>query len=152
MGIHTNMNFQYDIKEIMKRIPHRCPFIMVDRILSYTPSKQIVGLKNVSMNEPFFQGHFPDHPIFPGVLIIEALAQTGACMAYDELVDQNSDQFLYLGSMDKVRFRKPVVPGDQLILDLNVIRTRQNAMKMSGKAIVDNKTAAEAELMAILFK
>jgi len=144
------MDYNFNIHDIMKRIPHRCPFIMVDRILSYTPQQQIVGLKNVSMNEPFFQGHFPDRPIMPGVLIIESLAQTGAVMAYEELVDQNSNQFLYLSTLDKVRLRKPVVPGDQLILYLTVIRSRQNAIKMKGKAIVDNKTAAEAEIMAIL--
>jgi beta-hydroxyacyl-ACP dehydratase FabZ len=140
----------YDIQEILKRIPHRYPFIMVDRIVSYTQSKHIVGIKNVSINEPFFQGHFPDRPIMPGVLIIEALAQTGAIMVYDELLRLQPDKFLYLSSMNKVRFRKPVVPGDQLVLDLNVIRIRKQAVKMRGQAKVDDETAAEAELIAIL--
>ena len=140
----------YDIQEILKRIPHRYPFIMVDRVVSYTPSKHIMGIKNVSINEPYFQGHFPDQPIMPGVLIIEALAQTGAIMAYDELIRFQPDKFLYLSSMNKVRFRKPVVPGDQLILDLNVVRIRKQAIKMKGQALVDDKTAAEAELIALL--
>jgi len=140
----------YDIQEILKRIPHRYPFIMVDRIVSLTPSKHIVGIKNVSINEPYFQGHFPDRPIMPGVLIIEALAQTGAIMAYDELIVSQPDKFLYLSSMNKVRFRKSVVPGDQLVLDLNVIRIRKQAIKMKGHAIVDNETVAEAELLALL--
>ncbi len=144
------MNCHYDIHDIMKRIPHRYPFIMVDRILSYTPSKHIVGLKNVSINEPFFQGHFPGRPILPGVLIIEALAQTGAVLAYDELVGTQPDRILYLSSMDKVRFRKPVIPGDQLLLNLTVIHKRKDALKMKGIACVDNQTSAEAELMAIL--
>jgi beta-hydroxyacyl-ACP dehydratase FabZ len=139
----------YDIQEILKRIPHRYPFIMVDRIVSYTPSKHIVGIKNVSISEPYFQGHFPDRPVMPGVLIVESLAQTGAIMAYDELIHA-PDKFLYLTSMNKVRFRKPVVPGDQLILDLNVVRIRKQAIKMRGMALVDNETAAEAELVAIL--
>jgi len=140
----------YDIQEILKRIPHRYPFIMVDRVVSYTPSKHIVGIKNVSINEPYFQGHFPDRPIMPGVLIIESLAQTGAIMAYDELIRLQPDKFLYLSSMNKVRFRKPVVPGDQLVLDLNVVRIRKRAIKMRGQALVDDETAAEAELIAIL--
>jgi len=139
----------YDIQEILKRIPHRYPFIMVDRIISYTRSKHIVGIKNVSINEPYFQGHFPERPVMPGVLIIESLAQTGAIMAYDELI-RTPDKFLYLTSMNKVRFRKPVVPGDQMVLDLNVVRIRKQAIKMRGKALVDNETAAEAELIAIL--
>jgi beta-hydroxyacyl-ACP dehydratase FabZ len=140
----------YDIQEILKRIPHRYPFIMVDKVVSYTPSKHIVGIKNVSINEPYFQGHFPDRPIMPGVLIIEALAQTGAIMAYDELIRYQPNKFLYLSSMNKVRFRKPVVPGDQLVLDLKVVRIRKQAIKMRGQALVDHKTAAEAELIAIL--
>jgi len=140
----------YDIQEILKRILHRYPFIMVDRIVSYTPSKHIVGIKNVSINEPFFQGHFPERPIMPGVLIIESLAQTGAIMAYDELIRSQPEKFLYLSSMNKVRFRKPVVPGDQLILDLNVVRVRKQAIKMRGQAKVDDELAAEAELVALL--
>jgi len=140
----------YDIQEILKRIPHRYPFIMVDRIVSYTPSKHIVGIKNVSINEPFFQGHFPNRPIMPGVLIIESLAQTGAIMAYDELIRYQPEKFLYLSSMNKVRFRKPVLPGDQLVLDLSVVRMRKQAIKMRGQAKVDDKIAAEAELVALL--
>ncbi|ETR73263.1 MAG: (3R)-hydroxymyristoyl-[acyl-carrier-protein] dehydratase [Candidatus Magnetoglobus multicellularis str. Araruama] len=140
----------YDIDEILKRVPHRYPFIMVDRIVSYMPSKHIVGVKNVSINEPYFQGHFPDRPIMPGVLIIEALAQTGAVMAYDELVRFQPDKFLYLSGMNKVRFRKAVVPGDQLKMDLHVVRIRKQAIKMRGLAIVEDKTVAEAELIALL--
>ncbi|KPA15934.1 (3R)-hydroxymyristoyl-[acyl-carrier-protein] dehydratase [Candidatus Magnetomorum sp. HK-1] len=144
------MDCNYDIHYILKRVPHRYPFIMVDRIISYTSSKSITGVKNVSINEPFFQGHFPGRPIMPGVLIIEAIAQTGAVMAYDELNGMQTDKFLYLTSMDKVRFRKPVIPGDQLILELKVMHIRKGAIKMKGKALVDDKIAAEAELMAIL--
>jgi len=144
------MDYKCDIHEVLKRVPHRYPFIMVDRIISFIPSKSITGLKNVSMNEPFFQGHFPGHPIMPGVLIIEALAQTGAFLAYDVLFDKHSDKFLYLTSMDRARFRKPVIPGDQLILELNVLHIRNGAIKMKGKALVDDKVSAEAELMAVL--
>jgi len=144
------MDIHYNIDDIMKRVPHRYPFIMVDRIISYTPAKNIVGVKNVSINEPYFQGHFPGKPIMPGVLIIEALAQTGAVMAYDELMDAHPNQFLYLSSMNKVRFRRPVVPGDQLVLDLTVVRLRKQAIKMRGRASVEDDTAADAEFIALV--
>ena len=142
-----------DIQGIMERIPHRYPILLVDRILECVPGERIRGLKNVTINEPFFQGHFPGLPIMPGVMIIEAMAQTGGVFAVEtryaltgEKADLNSP-IVFMG-MDKVRFRKPVVPGDQLIFDLTVLKQRPKVMKMAGTASVDGKVVTEAELMA----
>ena len=137
-----------DIKEIMQRLPHRHPFILVDRILNYEKGKKITGLKNVTINEPFFPGHFPGNPIMPGVLILEAMGQTGGIMVYLEASQDKQDLPIFFTGLDKVRFRKPVVPGDQIIMELSILRKRKNMMKMKGTAMVDGKLAAEAELMA----
>ena len=137
-----------DIKEIIRLLPHRYPFLLVDRILDGEKGKSLVGLKNVSMNEPFFQGHFPSEPIMPGVLIIEALAQAGGILAYLTGSIEQQNRLIYFMGMDKVRFRRPVVPGDQIIFDAKIIKFRSKDAKMSGIATVDNQMVAEAELMA----
>jgi len=137
-----------DLEEIKRIIPHRYPFLLVDRILSYEMGKSIVGLKNVTGNEPFFQGHFPGRAIMPGVLIIEALAQTGGILALLAKPDRGPNSLVYLMGLDKVRFRRPVVPGDRLILSLETMRHGSKYSKMWGQALVDDKVVAEAELMA----
>ncbi len=139
---------QYDIGDILKILPHRYPFVLVDRILALTPGESIRALKNVTINEPFFQGHFPTEPVMPGVLIMEGMAQAGALLAY--LTDQEKigNNLVYFAGMDGVRFRRKVVPGDQLIFDLVVIKRKGKIFKIGGTAMVDGQVAAEAELMA----
>jgi 3-hydroxyacyl-[acyl-carrier-protein] dehydratase len=137
-----------DIQKVMQLLPHRYPFLLVDRILELEVGKRVVGLKNVTINEPFFQGHFPNQPIMPGVLIIEAMGQAGGVLAASALPEDEADQVIIFMGMDKVRFRKPVVPGDQLIFELEVLKQRRKIFKMSGVAKVDGKVVAEAELMA----
>ena len=138
------------LDEIFRILPHRYPLLLVDRILSIELGKHIVGLKNVTVNEPFFVGHFPGNPIMPGVLIVEAMAQVAGILALLSTPENLGNPALYLMSLDKVRFRRPVVPGDQLILDLLVLKGRKKVFKMEGKATVDNKLVAEAELMAMV--
>ena len=137
-----------NIQKVMQLLPHRYPFLLVDRILELETGKRVVGLKNVTINEPFFQGHFPKQPIMPGVLIIEAMGQAGGVLAASALAEDEADQVIIFMGMDKVRFRKPVVPGDQLIFELKVLKQRRKIFKMSGIARVDGKVVAEAELMA----
>lgn len=136
-----------DVNEIMKLLPHRFPFLLVDRVLEIDPGKKIVGLKNVTMNEPFFPGHFPGHPVMPGVLIVEAMAQVAAILVYSSS-DDNKDKITYFVGIDKTKFRKPVVPGDQLRLELEVIGCRRGIYTFSGKAYVDGKLVTESELRA----
>ncbi len=137
-----------DIVEILKLLPHRYPFVMVDRILSLEMKKEIVGLKNVTINEPFFQGHFPAQPIMPGVLILEGMAQVGGIMAYYANPEAIGNKLLFFAGIDKARFRKPVVPGDQLIFKLELVKQKKSIMIMSAIATVDDKVVAQAELMA----
>ena len=139
-----------DIREIMKNLPHRYPFLLVDRILELDAGKKIVGLKNVTMNEPFFQGHFPDTPIMPGVLIVEAMAQCGGVLAIKSLPKGSEGALMYFMGLDQVKFRRQVVPGDQLIMELEVIKQRAKIMKLAGTAKVDGQLAAEAQLMATI--
>ena len=136
-----------DVNEIMKILPHRYPFLLVDRIIEMEMGKKIVGIKNVSMNEPFFPGHFPGHPVMPGVLIIEAMAQTAAILAYKSSADSEGKVTYFVG-IDKTKFRKPVVPGDQLRLELEVIGCRRGIWNFVGKAYVDGKLVTESELKA----
>ncbi|MCU0540078.1 MAG: 3-hydroxyacyl-ACP dehydratase FabZ [Desulfobacterales bacterium] len=137
-----------DILAIMQRLPHRYPFLLIDRVLRLTAGDEIVALKNVTMNEPFFQGHFPAKPVMPGVLIIEALAQAGGVLASESRGPERRGEIIYFMGMDAVRFRRPVVPGDQLILEAKVLKMRSRVAKMAGRALVEGQVAAEAELMA----
>ena len=137
-----------DIKEIVRLLPHRYPFLLVDRILAGEKSKSMIGLKNVSMNEPYFQGHFPSDPIMPGVLILEGMAQVGGILAYYSRREMIGKKLIYFAGIDKVRFRRPVVPGDQLIFEMIVIKHKGKIWKMAGKATVDSEVVAEAEFMA----
>jgi beta-hydroxyacyl-ACP dehydratase FabZ len=141
------METPLDILGIMRRLPHRYPFLLIDRILKIGP-EDIVALKNVTMNEPFFQGHFPTLPVMPGVLIMEALAQTGGVLASEIRGPDKQGEIIFFMGMDQVRFRKPVVPGDQLILEARVLKMRAKVAKMAGRALVDGQLVAEAELMA----
>ena len=137
-----------DIKEILRLLPHRYPFLLVDRILEGEKGKNLVGLKNVSMNEPFFQGHFPTEPIMPGVLILEGMAQVGGILAFYSIPEMIGEKLIYFAGIDKVRFRRPVVPGDQLIYEMEVLKHKGKIWKMAGKAKVNNDVVAEAEFMA----
>ncbi|NNK01999.1 MAG: 3-hydroxyacyl-ACP dehydratase FabZ [Desulfatitalea sp.] len=139
-----------DIHTIMKYLPHRYPFLLVDRILSWVPHQSIIGLKNVTINEPFFQGHFPGAPIFPGVLILEAMAQASGILAIASMKEPDESTLMYFMGLDQVKFRKPVVPGDQMILELETIKKRGNVRRMNGVAKVDDKIVAEAQLLATL--
>jgi 3-hydroxyacyl-[acyl-carrier-protein] dehydratase len=142
------MKIAYDIQKIMELLPHRYPFIMIDRIIELVPGEKVVALKNVTINEPFFQGHFPGEPIMPGVLIIEAMGQAGAILAAESMDQEKKGSLIFFMGMDKVKFRKPVVPGDQLIFEIKFLKQRSQAFKMSGIASIDDKRVAEAELMA----
>lgn len=144
-----NIASQMDIKEIMRILPHRFPFILVDRVVECVQGSHIKAYKNVTINEPFFQGHFPDYPVMPGVLILEALAQTGALLAISELKDVQNKLFLFTG-LDKVKFRKQVVPGDRLYLECSNLRKKLNLCKMEAKAFVDDKLVAEAYITAAI--
>ncbi len=137
-----------DIKEIMNILPHRYPFLMVDRVVEMEPGKRIVGIKNVTINEPFFQGHFPGHPVMPGVLIVEAMAQVAGILAYLSSSDEIRKKVCYFMSIDNARFRKPVVPGDLLRLEMESIMNRRGIWGFIGKAYVEDKLVAEAELKA----
>jgi 3-hydroxyacyl-[acyl-carrier-protein] dehydratase len=139
-----------DVREIMEIMPHRYPFLLVDRIESLKEGEEIIGIKNVTINEPFFAGHFPGNPIMPGVLIIEAMAQVGGVLAFHSSPKEWAGSLVYFMGIDKVRFRKPVVPGDQLRLKLTTIRQKQRVFKMRGEAYVEDTLVAEAELMAAI--
>lgn len=140
----------YNIREIMAYLPHRYPFLLIDRVLDLEPGDRVVALKNVTINEPFFQGHFPGIPVMPGVLILEAMGQAGGVLAYVSLPERLKGHLVYFSGIDKARFRKPVVPGDQLILESKIINMRSSAVRMTSIAKVDGKKVAEAELMAVI--
>jgi UDP-3-O-[3-hydroxymyristoyl] N-acetylglucosamine deacetylase/3-hydroxyacyl-[acyl-carrier-protein] dehydratase len=142
---------QFDINKIQDIIPHRYPFLLVDKILHLEPKKRVVGIKNVTVNEPFFAGHFPGHPIMPAVLIVEAMAQVGGFMLLTT-VDNPSDHLVYFSRIDKARFRKPVLPGDQLRFELELVALKMGVCKMQGYAYVDGAVVAEAELIANIVK
>jgi len=144
------MSKTYDIMKIMGLLPHRYPFLLIDRIIELEPGETVTALKNVTINEPFFQGHFPQEPIMPGVLIVEAMAQAGGVLACESLQEKQNNNPIYFMGIDKVRFRKPVVPGDQLVFKVKVLRFRSKTFKLAGTASVDGKLVAEAELLASL--
>jgi beta-hydroxyacyl-ACP dehydratase FabZ len=137
------------ILDIMKILPHRYPMLLVDRILEFEAGKRIVGLKNVTANEQFFQGHFPGAPVMPGVLIVEAMAQCGAVLFLRDIEDRDRKLFLF-GGVDKARFRRPVLPGDQLILECELLQKRSNTVKLRGVARVEGNVVAEAELLSVM--
>jgi 3-hydroxyacyl-[acyl-carrier-protein] dehydratase len=141
-----------DVKEIQKLLPHRYPFLLVDRVVELEPKKKLVGYKNVTANEDFFNGHFPGHPVMPGVLILEALAQACAILAYKSADLKPEEWVVYLMSIDGAKFRKPVVPGDRLVLTADVIRQKSSVWKQRGTATVDGQVVAEAEFLATVVK
>jgi len=142
-----------DIHGIMKTLPHRYPFLLVDRVLEVEPGKRLVAIKNVTINEPFFSGHFPGNPVMPGVLIVEAIAQAGAILVNaSQAKDGESlaNKYLYLAGIDGARFRRAVLPGDQLRLEAEVKSMRRNSCKMVGRATVDGQLAASGEMLCML--
>ena len=136
-----------DITRIMQYLPHRYPMLLVDRIIEYEAGKRIVGIKNVTINEPFFQGHYPGHPVMPGVLIVEAMAQVGGLLMMDA-VENIQDKVVYFMSLDNVKWRRPVTPGDQLRFELEILQLRKHVCRMKGEGFVDGQLVAEAEMMA----
>ncbi len=138
-----------DLQGIMDLLPHRYPLLLVDRILDFEPKTWIRGMKNISFNEQVFQGHFPSRPVFPGVYIVEAMAQTGGCLLMREFEDR-ARKVIYFMGIDKVKFRKPVVPGDQLVMEVKVLQFKSRICKMRGEAFVDGQKVAEAEFMSML--
>ena len=137
------------ITEILKILPHRYPMLLVDRVVEIDEGKRIVGIKNVTANEQFFQGHFPGAPVMPGVLIVEAMAQCSAVLILRGIPDRDEKLFLF-GGVDKARFRRPVVPGDQLRMECEVLQRRSNTIKVKGTATVDGNVVAEAEMLSIM--
>ena len=138
-----------DAAAIQQLLPHRYPFLLVDRIVELVPRERIVGIKQVSINEPFFQGHFPGTPVMPGVLVVEALAQVGAVLALREIEDRDSKLVLFTG-IKEARFRRPVVPGDTLVLEVTAVRIGSRVQRMRGEAKVDGVLAADADIMSII--
>lgn len=140
-----------DIHEILKQLPHRYPFLMVDRVLSIERGKTIRALKNVSINEPFFNGHFPHRPVMPGVLMLEAMAQAAALLSFDSMGMRLDDKTVYyFAGIDAARFKRPVEPGDQLIMDVELLRMKSGIFKFKGVTRVDGNVACEAELMCTM--
>ena len=143
-----------DVVEIQKILPHRFPFLLVDRITGLVPGESIEGFKNITIGEQIFQGHFPDHPIYPGVMIIEGMAQAGGVLAFKSMdansQDATKDKVIYFMSIDNCKFRSPVKPGDKLVYKLSVLKHRGNIWVLDGKAYVDDKLVAEAELKAMI--
>jgi len=135
----------FDIQEIMGFLPHRYPFLLIDRIVEFEPTRRLVALKNVTINEPFFQGHFPGYPIMPGVLVVEAMAQAGGIIMMHELPDRAQKLVVFTG-IERAKFRRPVTPGDQLRIEVNVLSFRTRAGRIEGRATVDGKLACEATL------
>jgi len=144
------MNSQINIEKILKSLPHRYPFLLVDKVLNIEPMKKIVAVKNITFNEPQFMGHFPDHPIMPGVLIIEALAQAGALMVTLSDDFKADEKLVYFMSIDGAKFRKPVVPGDVLELHVEAVHNRGAVWKLSANAFVDGQKVSEAQLSAMI--
>ena len=145
------MSIQMDIHEILEHLPHRYPFLLVDRVLSIDPNKSIVALKNVTINEPFFPGHYPHHPVMPGVLIIEAMAQVAALLTFKSQGTKPDDKTVYyFVGIDNARFKRPVSPGDQIIFKVEIMFNKRGLWKFSAVAEVEGQVAAEAEIMCTL--
>ncbi len=144
----------YNVVDIQNILPHRYPFLLVDRITELIPGEYIEGLKNISISEPVFQGHFPDHPIYPGVMIIEGMAQAGGVLAFKSMdgatQEDIQNKVVYFMSIDKAKFRAPVTPGDQLVYKINVIKNKGAVWQLDAKAYVDDKVVAQAELKAMI--
>lgn len=138
------------IDRILETLPHRYPFLLVDRILEVEQGKRVVGIKNVTINEPFFPGHFPGNPVMPGVLIVEAMAQTGAMLILTDHAEEMAGKYVYLAGIDDARFRRPVVPGDQLRMELEILSLRRSSCRMRGTTFVDGQKVAEATLLSML--
>jgi 3-hydroxyacyl-[acyl-carrier-protein] dehydratase len=138
-----------DITDIMAILPHRYPFLLIDRVIEMERKKRIVAIKNVTINESFFQGHFPDYPIMPGVLVIEAMAQAGGALLLTEIPDRDSKLMVFTG-IERAKFRRPVVPGDQLRIEINVLQWKPRVVRLEGKATVDGKLACEGTVMCQL--
>lgn len=137
-----------DIYEVMQHLPHRYPFLLIDRVLDYTPGEKLTAIKNVTVNEPFFPGHFPHRPVFPGVLMLEAMAQATGILAFKTTEDLPSeDSLYYFVGIDNARFKKPVEPGDQLLMEVEVIKRKRDMWKFKAQATVDGKVVCSAELM-----
>src|SRR5882724_3858999 len=149
-SVASNTAKAVDIKRILQMIPHRYPMLMVDKVIEIQIDHSAVGIKNVSINEPFFQGHFPSEPVMPGVLIVEAMAQTAAVLVVATYGQESEGKLVYFMSIDGVRFRRPVFPGDRLELHVEKVQSRASVWKFSGKAIVDGKVAAEATFAAMI--
>ena len=141
---------QIDINRIKELIPHRYPFLLIDGIQTLTPNESAIGIKNVSVNEPFFGGHFPDRPVMPGVLIIESMAQTAGCLVVVSLGKESEGKLVYFMTIENARFRKPVVPGDRMVINVQKLRSRGSVFKFSGKAFVGEVLAAEATFSAMI--
>ena len=139
----------FDIQEILEFLPHRYPFLLIDRITEFEPTERLVAIKNVTINEPFFQGHFPGYPIMPGVLVVEAMAQAGGIIMLHEIEDRNSKLVVFTG-IERAKFRRPVVPGDQLRIEVNVLQWKTRAVRLEGRATVDGKLACEGTVMCQL--
>ena len=137
------MSYTRDINWILSVLPHRYPILLVDRVLEMEPGRRIVALKNVSVNEPFFQGHFPAHPVVPGVLLVEGLAQAAGILLMHD-VEERDSKLLYFTGIDRARFRRPVVPGDQVIYEVELLRKRSTFAKLQGRALVDGQVCTEA--------
>ncbi|MAD52105.1 MAG: 3-hydroxyacyl-ACP dehydratase FabZ [Candidatus Marinimicrobia bacterium] len=135
------------IEEIMELLPHRYPFILIDRIIEIEPAKSCTALKNVTINEPYFHGHFPDQPVMPGVLILESMAQAGAFLTLNS-VDNPMSKNMFFSAVEKAKFRKPIIPGDQVRVEMELLKIRMNAVKLRGNAYVDDKIVTEAIIMA----
>jgi len=145
------MSTQMDIHEILQHLPHRYPFLLIDRVLECEPGKNIIALKNVTINEPFFPGHYPHHPVMPGVLIVEAMAQAAAILSFKTMGSLPSDDSVYyFVGIDDARFKRPVGPGDQVIFKVEIISTKRGIWKYAATAEVDGKLVAEGNLMATL--
>jgi 3-hydroxyacyl-[acyl-carrier-protein] dehydratase len=143
--IQTTPNQTLDIGQIMEYLPHRYPFLLIDRVVEMERAKRIVAIKNVTINEPFFMGHFPGYPIMPGVLVVEAMAQAGCILLLSEVADRENKLVVFTG-IERAKFRRPITPGDQLRIEVDVLSFRPRAGKMEGKAYVDGKLACEAAL------